>query len=86
VYVADEGNKRIQVFDGDGNFKIQFSNAGTPTAICITPGPQQVLYVAHTGGPEDIEDAAIYKLDLKGNVIGKFGSAAVTRITLRAAR
>jgi DNA-binding beta-propeller fold protein YncE len=75
VYVADEGNKRIQVFDGDGNFKTQFTNVGTPTAICITPGSQQVLYVAHTGDPEGMEDAAIYKLDLKGNVIGKFGSA-----------
>jgi DNA-binding beta-propeller fold protein YncE len=75
VYVADEGNKRIQVFDGDGNFKTQFTNIGTPTAICITPGAQQVLYVAHTGDPEGMEDAAIYKLDLKGTVIGKFGSA-----------
>jgi DNA-binding beta-propeller fold protein YncE len=75
VYVADEGNKRIQIFDGDGNFKTQFTNVGTPTAICITTGAQQVLYVAHTGDPDGMEDAAIYKLDLKGNVIGKFGSA-----------
>ena len=75
VYVADEGNKRVQVFDGDGNFKTQFTNVGSPTAICITRGPQQVLFVAHTGDPDGMEDAAIYKLDLKGNVLGKFGSA-----------
>jgi len=75
VYVGDEGNKRIQVFDSDGTFKTQFTNVGTPTALCITRGPQQVLYVAHTGDPEGMEDAAIYKLDLKGNVLGKFGSA-----------
>src|SRR6185503_11681617 len=25
VYVADAGNKRVQVFDGDGNFKSQFA-------------------------------------------------------------
>jgi DNA-binding beta-propeller fold protein YncE len=75
VYVGDEGNKRIQVFDSNGTFKTQFTNAGTPTALCITRGPQQVLYVAHTGDPDGMEDAAIYKLDLKGNVLGKFGSA-----------
>ncbi len=75
VYVADEGNKRIQVFDGDGNFKTQFTNVGTPTAICITRGPRQVLYVAHTGDSEGMEDAAIYKVDLNGTVLGKFGAA-----------
>jgi DNA-binding beta-propeller fold protein YncE len=75
VYVADEGNKRIQVFDGDGNFKTQFTNVGTPTAICITRGPQQALYVAHTGDPDGMEDAAIYKLDLQGKILGKFGTA-----------
>jgi hypothetical protein len=75
VYVGDEGNKRIQVFDTEGTFKTQFQNVGTPTALCITPGPQQVLYVAHTGDPEGMDDAAIHKLDLKGNVVGTFGSA-----------
>jgi DNA-binding beta-propeller fold protein YncE len=75
VYVADEGNKRIQVFDADGNFKTQFTNVGTPTALCITRGPQQVLYVAHTGDPEVMEDAAIYKIDLQGKILGKFGGA-----------
>jgi DNA-binding beta-propeller fold protein YncE len=75
VYVGDEGNKRVQVFDSNGTFKTQFTNVGTPTALCITRGPQQVLYVAHTGDPDGMEDAAIYKLDLNGNVLGKFGSA-----------
>lgn len=75
VYVGDEGNKRVQVFDSEGTFKTQFTNVGAPTALCITRGPQQVLYVAHTGDPDGMEDAAIYKVDLKGNVLGKFGSA-----------
>jgi hypothetical protein len=75
VYVADEGNKRIQVFDGNGTFKTQFQNVGTPTAICITPGPRQYLYVAHTGDPDGMEDAAISKVDLDGTVVGRFGSA-----------
>jgi DNA-binding beta-propeller fold protein YncE len=75
VYVGDEGNKRVQVFDSEGTFKTQFTNVGSPTALCITPGPQQVLYVAHTGDPDGMVDAAIYKLELSGNVLGKFGSA-----------
>jgi hypothetical protein len=75
VYVGDEGNKRVQVFDSNGTFKTQFTNVGTPTALCITRGPQQSLYVAHTGDPDGMVDAAIYKLELNGTVIGKFGSA-----------
>ena len=75
VYVGDEGNKRVQVFDGNGTFKKQFQNVGTPTALCLTPGPRQYLYVAHTGDPDGMEDAAIFKLDLDGNVVGKFGRA-----------
>jgi DNA-binding beta-propeller fold protein YncE len=75
VYVADEGNRRVQVFDADGTFKKQFLNVGTPTALCLTPGPRQFLYVAHTGDPDGMEDAAIYKVDLDGKIVGKFGRA-----------
>jgi len=75
VYAADEGNRRIQVFDANGTFKTQFLNVGTPTAICITPAPRQFLYVAHTGDPDGMEDAAIYKVDLTGKVVAKFGRA-----------
>lgn len=75
VYVGDEGNKRIQVFDTEGTFRTQFANVGAPTALCLTRGPQPVLYVAHTGDPDGMDDAAIYKVDLKGTVLGKFGTA-----------
>src|SRR5215471_13111080 len=76
VYVADTGNKRIQVFDGDGNFKTQFTNIGSPAAICITPGPRQFLYSSNSNPPEDYDaNGEIYKMDLNGRVIGKFGKA-----------
>ncbi len=75
VYVADEGNRRVQVFDGDGTFKAAFLNVGTPTALCMTRGNPQFLYVAHTGDPDGMDDAAIYKVDLSGKVVGKFGRA-----------
>jgi DNA-binding beta-propeller fold protein YncE len=76
VYVADSGNKRIQVFDGDGNFKTQISNIGSPAAICITPGAHPYLYSSNSNPPENIDvDGEIYKMELSGKVIGKFGRA-----------
>ncbi|MGE3887073.1 MAG: peptidyl-alpha-hydroxyglycine alpha-amidating lyase family protein [Vicinamibacterales bacterium] len=75
VYVADSGNRRIQVFDADGNFKSQFGGIGTPLAMCMTRGATQYLYVSHSGDPDGMEDAAIYKVRLDGRVVGKFGSA-----------
>ena len=76
VYVADSTNKRIQVFDNDGTFKTQYTNVGTPTALCITPGPNQVLYSSNSNPPDDFDVAGeIYKMKLDGTVIGKFGKA-----------
>ena len=67
VYVGDRENNRIQVFDGEGNFLKEWTNAGAPWAICITPGPKQVLYTT------DSLAGRIYKLDLDGNILGEFG-------------
>jgi DNA-binding beta-propeller fold protein YncE len=79
VYVADAGNKRIQVFDGNGTFKSQITGVGSPQALCITPGPSQVLYASNSNPPNDIDVAGeIYKLKLDGTVIGKFGKAGRT--------
>jgi len=76
VYVADSGNRRIQVFDSDGNFKTQFLNVGTPAAVCITPGPHQYLYTSNSNPPDDIDvDGEIYKVELDGHLVGKFGRA-----------
>ncbi len=93
VYVADRGNRRIQVFDGEGNFLRQITidvpvdpnarpaignkpNAttgamapGAPWAICITPGPNQVLF-SSDGFP-----GRIYKLTLEGKVLGMLGES-----------
>jgi hypothetical protein len=75
VYVADQGNKRVQVFDNSGIYKTEFTNVGVPTAVCITRGPHQYLYSSHTGDPYGMDDAAIYKLELDGRIVGKFGKA-----------
>jgi NHL repeat len=75
VYVADTGNKRIQVFDGEGKFKSEFGNVGKPLAMCMTRGATQHLYISHAGDEDGMDDAAIYKTTLDGKVVGKFGTA-----------
>jgi hypothetical protein len=75
LYVADPGNKRIQVFDNEGGFKTQFTNVGAPWAVCISPGAHQYLYSSNSNPPENLENGEIYKMDLDGKVVGKFGKA-----------
>jgi NHL repeat len=93
VYVADRGNRRIQVFDGEGKFLRQITidvpvdpgarpaignkptattgtmAPGAPWAICITPGPNQVMF-SSDGYP-----GRIYKLTLEGKVLGVLGES-----------
>jgi DNA-binding beta-propeller fold protein YncE len=76
VYAADGGNKRVQVFDNDGNFKTVFANVGNAQALCLTRGSNPVLYVSNSNPPNDIErDGEIYKMTLDGAISGKFGTA-----------
>ena len=93
IYVADRGNRRIQVFDSEGKFLRQITidvpvkpdarpaignkptqntgtmSPGSPWAICISPGPNQVLYSS------DAFPGRIYKLTLDGKVLGMFGES-----------
>jgi DNA-binding beta-propeller fold protein YncE len=76
VYVADMGNNRIQVFDNDGTFKSEIKNIGAPRAICISPGANQFLYSSNSNPTEDpFLNGEIYKMQLDGTVIGRFGKA-----------
>ncbi len=93
IYVADRGNRRIQVFDTDGFIVRTITidvpapadartwmgprpgpdtggtmQPGSPWAICITPGPKQVLYSS------DAYPGRIYKLNLDGKLLGMLGS------------
>ena len=93
VYVADRGNRRIQVFDAEGKYLREFTidvpvdvkrgkvtygvatpNAktgsqapGAPDALCMTPGPNPVLFVG------DLYPSRIYKVSLEGKVLGVYG-------------
>jgi hypothetical protein len=75
LYVADAGNNRIQVFDGEGNVKSQISNVGVPSALCVTPGAHQYLYSSNSNDPETLDGGEIYKLELDGRIVGRFGKA-----------
>jgi hypothetical protein len=75
IYVADAGNKRIQAFDGEGTFKSQITNIGTPQAICISGGAPQYLYSSNSNDAESMDNGEIYKIQLSGQVVGKFGKA-----------
>jgi DNA-binding beta-propeller fold protein YncE len=63
IYVADRGNRRIQVFDSNLKPLKVFSNVGAPWSICTTPGQTQYLYSGDGNGK-------IYKLDMSGNLVG----------------
>src|SRR5262249_1857078 len=65
LYVADRQNSRIQVFDTDGTFKQEWDLDGLTWSLCITPGPNQVIFVGSVG--------KVYKMDLTGKVLGTFG-------------
>jgi sugar lactone lactonase YvrE len=93
VYVGDRANRRIQVFNGNGQFQrvikidvtapagmkpvignVPNPNAvnksqlpGSPWTLCITPGPNQVLYAS------DSYPGRIYKLTLDGRLLGQVG-------------
>ena len=80
VYVADRGNSRIQVLDNDLNLKTIYDTVGAPWAVCISSGPHQYLYSSNSFPTGNNFDQAattgeIYKLELDGTVLGRFGKA-----------
>lgn len=80
VYVADRGNRRIQVFSNDLVLRAVYDNIGAPWAVCITPGPHQYLYTSNSNPDNNNSTVAavtgeMYKMELDGTVIGKFGHA-----------
>ena len=80
VYVADRSNNRIQVFDNDLKVKAEYTNIGQPWTLCITPGPHQYLYSSNSYPDTNNSvlrpfTGEIYKLELDGTLLGRFGKA-----------
>jgi sugar lactone lactonase YvrE len=80
IYVGDRGNGRVKVFDNNLNLVRMYENIGSPWEICISPGPHQYLYVSNSN-PDSNPAASwditgeVYKMELDGTILGKFGSA-----------
>jgi hypothetical protein len=66
VYVADRGNRRIQVYDDNLNFQKSITGIGAPWALCITNTTPQYMF---TG---DGTSGKMYKMDMTGKVVGMF--------------
>jgi sugar lactone lactonase YvrE len=81
VYVADRANNRMQVFDNDLVLRAIYDNIGVSWTVCISPGPHQYLFSSNsnpngnTPGSWDIT-GEIYKMELDGTIIGRFGHAS----------
>jgi len=78
IYVADRQNRRIQVFDSNLVLRAIYDNVGAPWAVCISPGPHQYLFSSNSNPDNNNSLLAavsgeIYKMELDGTVIGKFG-------------
>jgi hypothetical protein len=63
------------VFDGDGAYKSSITGVGSPMAICISPGAHQYMFVSNSNAINSIDNGEIYKLELDGKILGKFGEA-----------
>ena len=91
IYVADRGNSRIQVFDGDGNFQrlivlnVPYDKSRHPVLGNISPNPPDVsapwaLCMTNTT-PQylyvgDQEPGRVYKVNPKdGKILGWFGES-----------
>jgi DNA-binding beta-propeller fold protein YncE len=62
VYVGDRDNRRMQVFDADGNFIAQWKHVGSPWGVAITPDEHIVMCDGYNN--------RILKLNLNGEVQG----------------
>jgi sugar lactone lactonase YvrE len=83
VYVADGGNARIHVFSNALAPVAVYDTVGSPWALCITSGPHQYLFSASNLDRTDVTKGdltgEIYKLELDGTIVGRFGRSDNSR-------
>ena len=65
IYVADRGNRRIQVFDKDLNPIKIISNVGAPWTLCTSPATASSPQFLFSGDG----NGKLYKLDMNGNLV-----------------
>jgi hypothetical protein len=80
VYVADRTNIRYQVLDNDLKPKAVYANVGVGWTACVSEGPHQYLFASNSNPNGNMPGSwaitgEIYKMELDGTIIGKFGHA-----------
>lgn len=80
IYVGDRNNGRIQVFSNDLTLRATYEHVGAPWAVCISPGPHQYLFSSNSNPDQNLATVnavtgEIFKMELDGTVVGKFGKA-----------
>jgi sugar lactone lactonase YvrE len=81
VWVADRTNNRYQVLDNNLKPKTTYTNLGVGWTVCVSPGPHQYVFASNSNpngnGPGTWANTGeIYKLELDGTILGKFGHAS----------
>jgi len=81
VWVADRTNNRYQELDNDLKPIRSLTNLGTGWTVCVSSGPHQYVFASNSNpngnGPGTwASTGEIYKLELDGTVLGKFGHAS----------
>src|SRR5437660_4994022 len=78
VWVADRSNNRYQVLDNNLKPLKTYANLGTGWTACVSAGQHQYVFASNsnpngnTPGSWEIT-GEIYKMELDGTVLGKFG-------------
>jgi DNA-binding beta-propeller fold protein YncE len=80
IYVGDRNNGRVQVFTNDLTLRTMYEHVGAPWSVCVSPGPHQYLYVSNSNPDQNVAavnavTGEIFKMELDGTVVGKFGKA-----------
>ncbi len=81
VWVADRTNNRYQELDNDLKPLKSYTNLGTGWTVCVSSGPHQYVFASNSNpngnGPGTWANTGeIYKMELDGTILGKFGHAS----------
>jgi DNA-binding beta-propeller fold protein YncE len=77
IYVADRQNRRVQIFDGEGNVVREWKFAGLPCGLYIGADRQMYLVTGYSGQilKLDADGKALAATGQPGKGLGEFGEA-----------
>lgn len=75
IYIADRGNKRVQIFDVNGNYLSEWTHIGQPYGLCYFNGKEQSVVFVTDGAAEGNQN--IFIVNRQGSVLGQFGGKGI---------